>query len=338
VAVATFVALVGMLGVGSSALRRSARHVGSPKGGLAKFSATGRAVAPVPIRPVPRGLGDVGWGFGKVWISTSDGLSDVDPRTGRITASVSLTGCPGCPGAPFAVGMGKIFVTGGGNGTNDVQVVDPSDLSGVQTVIPTQTFNRSQEAFFVATGFTSIWVWPSGRAGCCDGRMFWRIDPSTGERSATWTAPNLEGWDYEHQGHTVAIGAGAAWFLRDGRLWRINPRTNRALGGFTTGASMVATTADAVWTVTDGGVVTEVDPRDFPKQRATVWRHRVPGNIDDLAVRGGQLWLLNDARRILFRVDTRTRTIHATPLNHATPGRLSAAPDTAWLVYPSLLE
>jgi hypothetical protein len=69
-----------------------------------------------------------------------------------------------------------------------------------------------------------------------------------------------------------------------------------------------------------------------------VWRHRVPGNIDDLAVRGGQLWLLNDARRILFRVDTRTRTIHATPLNHTTPGRLSAAPNTAWLVYPSLLE
>ena len=291
----------------------------------------------MPIRPAPNGLGGIGWGFRHIWITTSDGLSEVDPTTGGVARSASLTGCPGCPGAPLAIGLGRIFVTGGGNGSNDVQVIDPRTPGAVQKVFPTQPYTQAQGAFFIATGFGSVWVWPSGGFGRCDGRMFWRLDPSTGKRIGRWAAPNVQGWDRTDEAHGVAIGAGAAWILRDDELRRLAPGTNTIAGELKTTAAMVTTAGGEVWTITNGHVVSEIDPAQFPQLRAVIWRHALPGTVNDIAARGSRVWLLEDNRRRLIRIDTATRRISETSIDRPIRGQLTASAAAAWIAYPSHL-
>ncbi len=330
------VAVVVIVAVRSSHTNQASGIGELPRAGIVRVSAAGGKQTVMPVRPRPDAVQDLAWGYGWVWITTPEGLSRVNPATGHIDASVGLTGCPGCTGAPLAIGLGRVFVTGGGEGSNNVQVIDPQSPTAVEGVIPTEPFIHTQGAFYIAAGFRSIWVWPSGGTDyCCDGRMFWRIDPTTGRRLARWFAPNLSYLDYTNVEHAVAVGAGAVWFLRDNQLSRIEPSTNRITGGFKTRASMITTAAGAVWTITDGTVITEINPALFPRPSAVIWTHTLPGYADSIAADGGLVWIVDGLTHHLILVNATSRHISQRTLPRTGHAQLAAGHGAAWLGYPS---
>jgi class 3 adenylate cyclase len=335
-AVAVLVILI-FVALRSSNSNQSAAAGRLPKAGFIKVSAADDAPSVLTLRPRPAIVGDLGWAYGKLWMTTRQGLSRVNPETGVVDASVGLTGCTGCLGAPLATGLGRVFVTGGGEGSNNVQVIDPQRPSEVDRVIPTQPFRDHQGAFYVAAGFGSIWVWPSGYFGCCDGRMFWRLDPTTGRRLARWPAPNQPFDDFTDVAHAAAVGAGGAWFLRDGQLWRIDPDTNKALGGLRTQASMITIAAGAVWTITNTNVITEINPAFFPHSTAVIWSHKLPGLPADIAGGGGLISVLDVHAHSLIQINATSRQIRRVSLPRTGPGQLALGRGAVWLGYPAAL-
>jgi hypothetical protein len=170
----------------------------------------------------------VGVGFGSVWVSTqAHGLDQLNPTTGKTLSTTQLTG----GGGPFAIGLGHVYVTGGSVGSNNIQIIDPANVKEMPHVFSTQPFmsDDSQGAFYVATGFGSLWVWESGVSDCCNGRVFWRINPHTGHVVARWQNPTVGSQDYEVDRSAVAIGPDGVWRTRNGALQQIDVRTNRLL-------------------------------------------------------------------------------------------------------------
>ena len=172
--------------------------------------------------------------------------------------------------------------------------------------------------------------------------MFWRINPASGRRLASWPAPNRLGFDHSKVEHVVAVGAGGVWFIRDDQLWRITPSTNTATGGFTTHASMVTVADGAVWTITGGitedDVITEINPALFPQRRAVIWQHRLPGHVDDIVASGSLLWMFDDFAHRLTIVNATSRGISQLSLPRTSPGKLAAGQGVVWLGYPSILR
>lgn len=333
------VAALGALLVAGSVLelrspptKQAAGVGGIPLAGIVKVSRdTAGADDALALRPNPGAVVDMAFGSGSLWITTSTGLDRVDPRTGRIVASTGLTD----GGAPLAIGLGDVFVTGGGIGTNNVQVIDPHTM-GVVRVIQTQPFNpdNSQGVFYVAAGSGSLWVWGSGGQDCCSGRSFWRIRPSDGHVLHRWLPPNAGGDNYTGVQDAVTVGAGGVWLVRNDRLWRINPQTNTEAGGLKVGnASMITTAAGAVWAVSPQGVVSEINPA-LPK---IVWTRTFHGLfVDEIAADQRSLWLLDGSDRRLVELDATTgRTLLRARLPIPPGGaRLAVGQNSAWIGYP----
>ena len=236
-------------------------------------------------------------------------------------------------GGPVAVGPSHVYVTGLGIGSNNVQVINPETVA-VESVIPTQPFNHSQSEFYILTGFGSLWIWGSGGTDCCNGRMFWRIDPATGRVRGRWLSPNDNG-SYTGLQNQVAVGSGSVWLLRNGRLLRINPTTNGASGGLKVDASMVTAEGGAVWAVSRLGAVTEINPALYPALTATIWTHQFSKMlVDNVAAGDGQVWLMDGTNQRLTEINATSRHVSHTRLPIQTSGLLTIGHDAAWIGYP----
>ena len=328
------IAVVAVLGVVALAVLRSAptrraAAEGIPGTGIVRVDAASGSVRALPLPQAPGAVYATGFGLGWLWVTTPRGLEKVNPRTGLIAGGVALTS----GGGPVAVGPSHVYVTGLGIGSNNVQVINPETVA-VESVIPTQPFNHSQSEFYILTGFGSLWIWGSGGTDCCNGRMFWRIDPATGRVRGRWLSPNDNG-SYTGLQNQVAVGSGSVWLLRNGRLLRINPTTNGASGGLKVDASMVTAEGGAVWAVSRLGAVTEINPALYPALTATIWTHQFSKMlVDNVAAGDGQVWLMDGTNQRLTEINATSRHVSHTRLPIQTSGLLTIGHDAAWIGYP----
>jgi YVTN family beta-propeller protein len=157
-------------------------------------------------------------------------------------------------------------------------------------------------------GFDSLW------AGDCRARALLRIDPKSGEITATIPLP---GTPLEET--SVAAGEGSVWVTvdRPPRLVRIDPKTNRVTT--TTDVPALAGALRAglggLWFASASGKLIRLDPQTGDRV-AEIQAGKVPRFT---AVGGGSVWVLNQADGTVSRIDPRTNTVVATITVSAQP-------------------
>jgi streptogramin lyase len=241
---------------------------------------TGATIGHVPVA----GARDVAYGSGAVWALGDDGVTRVDPTSGKATATITL---PDSSDA-IAAGAGAVWVVS--SFTSSVYVLDATTGTLESTIAIDQG-----EASYIAADATSAWAAYIGLP------ELEQID-----RSANTTTPvSLP----ENGGGPVAAGGGAAW--TEGPL---NGKTGAeqlckvsALSGlvqcFDVPASVGQITFGngAVWYVSEGGRVVHVDPRT----RKTVGVIKTGGkSLSDVAVGAGTVWATDAVaqRSALYRI------------------------------------
>src|SRR6266545_1893383 len=177
----------------------------------------GRPVVAARIR-LDRPFTDVDVGFGATWVAGQDALLRIDPRTNRLLSPVEV---PNMPGA-IRYGLDAIWVTS----RFTVSRIDPR--SGTVT----QPLHRVGNVMAVGGG--SLW---GTFANSADDAGVQQVDSDTGRVVATITIP---------YGVVMAFGLGTLWVAQDasttvgtpdepdrtkpGKLYRIDPTSNRVLG------------------------------------------------------------------------------------------------------------
>jgi adenylate cyclase len=328
--------VVVVVGIGAVAVvwlggsRRSVAGSARPAGVFSISSQIGRPGAVLPVRPplsltvAEGGWADMAVGDGVLWMTSRRGLQEFT-LNGKPVNRMSLTG----GGGSVAVGLGdRVFVTSGGVDENKVYVIDPHNMAnGPTKIISGQRFNLSQSRFGVATGYQSVWVWESGGPGCCQGRVFWRINPDRGRVIHRWLNPSA-----------VAIGQGWVWLIRNGRVYRIDPHTNELSGPLTVPTvDSIATGAGAVWALY--GPDSEL--YELNSMGRVAWSGPIPLPVlySNLYVSNGAIWILSQYACRVVRVDAVTKTSTAIPIPSAacqSTGPIATTPNSnrVWIAYP----
>jgi len=301
---------------------------------------TGRVtrVLRLPPRDAPA-VDGLGVGHGSVWASTSIGLEQLDPSHGYIVADVPLTE----GGGPMAIGFGHIYMTDLSEGDRVIHVIDPTYPSAVVGVFSVQPYRAAQDPFYIAAGRGSLWVWETGYPNCCDGRVFWRINPANHHVIGRWRNPSTASGSYFVNQGAVAVGREGVWRTRAGSLRRIDLRTNRVLAPVPhLTATAVAEGDGTVWALGRDGVVAEVDPATDSVE----WQRRF-GNTSfhDIVVGHGAVWIEDELRRRVLRIDTaapHTSSWISVPypqgvgagLGSLPLGPMAVGPDGVWVAFP----
>ncbi len=163
--------------------------------------------------------GSIGIGAGAVWAVTSEGagvtskeynrrLSRFNAANGALEAVIDLPS----RGASVIYDFGSVWITGYSG--NALYRLDPNNNEIIATV------SVNDRPRFLASGGGAIWVLTQG-----DGSVQ-RVDPATNSVTAT-IATNAEGVG------DIDVGGGSVWIATlTTPLYRIDPGTNRLLGGY----------------------------------------------------------------------------------------------------------
>jgi DNA-binding SARP family transcriptional activator/ABC-type branched-subunit amino acid transport system substrate-binding protein/DNA-binding beta-propeller fold protein YncE len=176
--------------------------------------------------------GQLAVGAGTVWALNGGGeLARVDPRSGRVTATVrSLRAKSIAPDA------GSVWAIAA-DGTTVARIDARAAAVRARVRIPAARLDA------IAAGAGAVWV-----ADAYGGNL-WRIDP--GPKVVTRTIPVGVGAD------GVAVGAGAVWVINSlrGTVARVDPRRNRVTATVAVGNTPrdVDVGAGAVWVTLAGG-------------------------------------------------------------------------------------
>jgi class 3 adenylate cyclase len=328
------VAVVALVGIGlvvrsQSSTKRAAGGSQIPGTGILRVDPASGALRVSALPSGPGAVYDAAYGLGWLWVTTPRGLLKVDPGTGRVVKSIAMTD----GGGAIAFGRSTVYVTGLLAGANNVDLINP-DTDTVVSEITTQPYSGGQSEFYVLDAFGSLWVWGSGRPSCCEGRMFWRIDPASSHVVGRWPSPNDKG-SYTGLFNQVAVGSGSVWMLRGGRLWRIDPTTNELSGGLKVDASMITAEGGAIWALDRLGRVSEINPGLFPGPGAVIWTHHLTNMLaDDVAAGDGQIWVLDGSNQRLTRINATSRHIARTTLPIYGGGVATVGQNAAWIGYP----
>jgi DNA-binding beta-propeller fold protein YncE len=187
----------------------------------------------------------------------------------------------------------------------------------------------------IAVGYRSVWVGMGG-----DGSVV-RVNARSRAITARVrhdSAPPYGGYGFVH---SLAVGFGSVW-VAPGRyhtLWRIDPRTNRAVDVQARRAwtpTLVAAGAGAVWVGDfDRNAVFRVEPAT---NRVSA-RIRVPGGLWGLAAGRAGVWVVSVAGprvtpstpRQVRRLDTRTNTIGAPLITSMCDFSLAVGAQRLWV-------
>jgi DNA-binding SARP family transcriptional activator/DNA-binding beta-propeller fold protein YncE len=179
-----------------------------------------REVIKLPTRPVedgflianPSGAGDLAVGPGAVWaINTDASVSHIDPRTGRVVATID-----GVNADALAVDPTGVWVIGGGPDRGKIFLID-SRSNAITTSLTLPTAKRQADQLtggeLAAVGDGALWVTDAYQ------RTVWRV------RIGGVTPRQLD----LGQTSAVAIGANSVWLTNDqaSTLTRIDPETLR---------------------------------------------------------------------------------------------------------------
>ncbi len=241
---------------------------------------TGATTGHVPVA----GARDVAYGSGAVWALGDDGVTRVDPTSGRATTTITL---PDSSDA-IAAGAGAVWVVS--SFTSSVYMLDAT-TGALQSTIPID----QGEASYIAADATSGWAAYIGLP------TLEQIDPSANSA----TPVSLP----ENGGGPVASGGGAAWTegplngkTGSEQLCKVSARSG-LVQCFDVPASVgqIAFGNGAVWYVAEGGQVVHVDPRT----RKTVAVIKTGGkSLSDVAVSTGTVWATDAVaqRSTLYRI------------------------------------
>jgi hypothetical protein len=301
---------------------------------------------PVPGSPdvagVTPGIQGVERGLGSVWVTTTIGLEQLDPANGHLMTPVSLPD----GGNPMAESPGRIYVTGRLEHRRIVQVISPADPGPYPDIIRTERWNKNQDPSYIAVGRGSLWVWEAGfrDAGsphCCDGRVFWRIDPITHRVLGRWPNPTTVNGSYFVNGNAVAVGSKGVWLTRHGRLLEIDLRTKGLMPAVPhLTATAVAEGDGTVWALGTGGVVAEINPTTDTVE----WARTFPSaTFHDIVVGDGAVWIEDERGRRILRIETTGRhqvswisvPYPQGPRRTAKPlGPMVVGPGGLWVAFP----
>jgi YVTN family beta-propeller protein len=165
---------------------------------------------------LPRGIAAsahaVAAGEGAVWVTSSDRLLKIDPRTGAVLGGVRSLGC--CKELlDVEVGAGAVWVV---DLFEHVTRISPTTVQG------TSSTNLGAIATALTVGYGSVWIaapeYSSGRL------VLWRVDPQTVRVAQTIDVGKARSY---LETLALAAGAGSIWLTNyaDGTLLRIDPTT-----------------------------------------------------------------------------------------------------------------
>jgi streptogramin lyase len=283
---------------------------------VAAPAATGRAKPHPPAWTLP-GHGGFAFGFGSAWIAGGGDLLKIDPRTNRITATISGTGAwpiarpdgiwtlessaldridpthnkivariPLPSTGAMAYGFGSFWITSS-DGT--VIRVAPTAHKVVATIQIQSTPNWSPQ---IATGAGAVWV------ASADSNEIVKINPHTNRIASKTPIPHSDSL------LTVAVGYGSVWAHQNagangrGVLYRINPTSGAMLSrliaskpvGGQYGGTDIALGAGSLWVANGNGTVSKIT-RDGTRILRSIL---MPLDTEFIATALGSLWIQDD--------------------------------------------
>jgi serine/threonine-protein kinase len=226
---------------------------------------------------------DIAAGAGALWLGRghrtlgngfiTGGVSRIDPRTGRVTHTVTLPNRGvNADGASFNWGYPNLVV-----GAGAVWVINPNQtISRLDPRTGARTKTFDVHAGRIAAGPESVWF--------LNGDVVTRIDPRTDRVGQTIRigspAPDA-----------IAVGAGSVWVSapQEGVVWRVEPGPSpvRSTVRVGEGVTYIAYGAGSVWAANNiDGTVTRIDPRTS-EVKATI----PVGGAQALAAGAGSAWV-----------------------------------------------
>jgi tRNA A-37 threonylcarbamoyl transferase component Bud32/streptogramin lyase len=172
----------------------------------------------------------------------------------------------------------------------------------------------------IATGAGSLWVTRE------DGQDVVRVDARTGKVADRFAAGG---------GDDIAYGDGSLWLARGPSVDRVDARSGRLLrrvtgvtGGAATPANYIAFADGAVWLARAGnGLVTKIDPME----NRIVAQTRLHGQVRDLAVGGGLVWVSVVPDGVVFELSEDDLAVRGSLASGPDPERLSFGGGRLWI-------
>ena len=283
---------------------------------------------------------DVEVGEGGVWVTTRDGLVELDPATNAIVQDIPFEGA-----FDLDIGSGSIWVTNTYVGV--LARIDPA--SGAML----ETFDfRTITPYCVDAASEAVWVTGSGD----DGGDVVRIDPETNEIVARIHVGPGEGAG--GIGCVVADDQ-AVWITRGGKhdsLIRIDPTTNEIIATINISNwdywNEMALEGGSLWvaagphvTLADGTGTSEVQVLRIDRNTNEVWPPIIVGHgMFGLGSGDGSLWVYDGFTDGLTQIDASTGAIVRQVDIHdggsswgGDPG-IDAADGTVWMAGTSSLN
>ena len=216
-------------------------------GGLTQLDGSTGAVLGTTALPGPVCLAmDVG--FGSLWLGTcgTARIVRVDPKTGKIVATIPLSVKDLQQEGSIAAGEGAVWAISSGG--ERLVKVDPTTNAEVAT------YPAPPGATAVRAGFGSLWVTSRSTD------TLYRIDPATGTVVAKITVG--------HAPTFLAVGEGGVWTLdqNDGTVTHIDPADNRGVASIHIDAGRIsggdiAAGGGFVWARVSSNLVAKIDAK-----------------------------------------------------------------------------
>ncbi len=258
-------------------------------------------------------------------LAAVDRVGTIDPRTGAVLASFSVSGAP----ARLATDGREVWV--GGDTSQTLQRIDPGSPG---TVVPVNGFPSA-----LAMGGGSLWIVDALRGTLV------KVDPAYGTVVARTTLTGavrevaiadraaFDPW-------SVAAGAGGVW-VSDGssRVYRVDPQSARVTGTPNLGTAIdgLAVAGNALWAISgSAATVLRLDP-GTGRVTARISIVSRPGLESPypiaIAAGAGFVWVLNANSGTVTQIDPTARGIQSSiPIGiDRDPLRLAAGAGAAWV-------
>lgn len=204
-------------------------------------------------------------------------VSRINARTGRVTATIPVTGIRP---SDLAAGAGAVWVTSGGGAR--LMRVDPA--SNQQVAVP-EGLDAAPNGIAVVDGL----VWLSYRQPS----QVTRIDPSANQIADTVTTPG-DG--------QLAVGGASVWQtgIATQAVYRLDPRSGQLRARIPIGVvpNRLTVGAGSLWVGSDSGRVTRIDMAT----NTVTGTFRVAGPAPAVALADGSVWIVDTAHAALLRV------------------------------------
>jgi YVTN family beta-propeller protein len=259
------------------------------------------------------GAVDVTTGAGAVWVAVGGSIMRIDPKTGRVVASLR-----GGLAEGVNVGRRAVWLAGARGNPKAVMRIDRR-TNRVEAVIPAGTWPRR-----VAVGPSGVWVVNS--APFFKRGTLVRIDPASnhvvGKPVRLGPAPS-----------GIVVGVDSVWVTDalEGTVRRIDPATARIIATIPVGRYPygIAFGMGSIWvTNTDDNTVSRIE-RATSRVIATIPVGREPYGI---AVARGSVWVANLGDGTVARIDPEMNRAAGQPLRFAgEPLAIASGLDGLWV-------